>query len=166
MNKNRHTWYGKDTRTITLGSTYLNFDDFVVKSGIDGSNEDYKNVFNTIYNLYNDNYTIYNTEDYLSQWLRYNIENEVEKYNKTNEIWDNQIDKLFGKYEELNQFNIGDIKKDIDDFDKYKSARQTKQESNDILNKIKDIQEMKTPFDNLIKSIANKILQQFEVETI
>lgn len=154
---NRHKWVRSETRTITLDSTYEGWDDFVEKSGIEASNETYHEVFDRLYDMYGDNYTKENSTDYLSVKLRYYIEIEVDKYNKLNEIWDNQIERLMGEYEEITQFRIGDLTSDPSNFDKYKSARQLKIKTDNILKEIKNLQELKTPIENLIDSIRKQL---------
>lgn len=158
MNRRRHNWFYnlQGSRTITLKSTYKDFNDFADKSGIDPTDEMYKKVFNTLYGIYGDTYTRENSRDYLHNVLRFKIEESVKVYNKTNEIFDTQIERLTGEYEEINQFRMGDILMDPENFDKYKSARQTKLKSNadDILKSIKELMGLKSPFENLIQGIA------------
>lgn len=163
QDKHNHLWYYKDSRTITLDSTYDNFADFVDKSGIEDK-EEYESIFNTLYNLYGDTDTKANTTEYLSQWLKFVIENEYEKFSKIEAIWDNEIDKLTGDLRELNQFRIGDIKTNVSDFDKFKSARQTESRTQDLLDKIDQINKMRAPFDKLINDIAIRVFMDIPME--
>lgn len=157
----RRNWYFKNTDTITLDDAFISYDDFELTSGIEKDNEEYESIYNQLFNLYNDVNTKWNTKDYLANHLRYHIENEYEKYTKVNEFWDKEIGRLYGEYKELNQFRIGDIKDDIENYDKYKSARQTELKQDNILNTIKSLQEMKTPFEKLIENIANRVFKVY-----
>lgn len=151
-------WVNKEVGSITLNTTYPNgWIDFVSASQIEESNETYKNVFDVLNALYGDLYCIESTSDYLSNKLRFFIEQEVEKYNKQNEIWDNQIDRLFGEYNELNQFRTGDLLEDPENYDQFKTARQTELKQKDVLKQIKEIQNMKTPLENVVSNIHKKI---------
>jgi hypothetical protein len=64
-----------------------------------------------------------------------------------------------GNYEELNQYGVGRLlPHELDkNFDKYLFARQTKLQQNNILEQVQKIQEMKTPFENVIKIIKEKL---------
>lgn len=156
------------TITITLNNTFVDYADFAEKSGIDSDNVLYQNVFNMLYSLYGDTYTIENSRDYLANWLRFHIEQQCEWYEKTNEIWDTQIERLVGEYDEITQFRIGDLKEDAENYDKYKSSRQTtlKTKGNEILNTIKELQEMKTPIETLLNRLYDRLFMKVVVSRL
>lgn len=159
MHKIRHEWKTVDTRTITLEDIYDSADDFIEGiGGPDAENvEELTNIFNFMYNLYGDRYLIWNTKDYVDVWLPYVVKDEFEKWEKANEIWDSQIEKLQGTFAETNIFNIGDRLEVGDDYDKFKAARSTNSQTYDLVSQIERIQDMKTPFEKLLKRIAKRI---------
>lgn len=163
MNYHKHNWKCTNTQTLTLDAIFEDYNDFALISGIDTSVKEYETIYNQLYNLYGDTDTIDNTVDYVASRLRFSIENKFELYQKQNEIWDGLLEKLYGEYEEINQFDIGELKgpgEIVDEnYDQYKFARQTKSKTQDVLDKIKEIQDMRTPFENLIHDIANEVFQ-------
>lgn len=158
----RRNWTWIDTRTITL-KVFKDWDDFVELTGI-SDDLSYRKVFDYLYGLYGNVYTKQDTIEVLGTTLRFYIENEVEKQSKQNEIWDNQIEKLMGNYEELNQYGVGRLlPHELDkNFNKYLFARQTKLQQNNILDQVQKIQEMKTPFENVIKIIKEKLFIRWQ----
>lgn len=159
----RRSWTWVDTRTITL-QVFADWKDFISFTGIENKVE-YKKVFDYLCGMYGNIYTKPNTKELLGNRLRFYIENEVEKQLKQSEVWDNQIDRLMGSYENLNQYGVGGLKPDDVDnknFDKYLFARQTKLKQDDILDKVKQLQEMKTPFESVISIIKEKLFIKWQ----
>ena len=158
-NYGRRIWPVIDTRTITLKIYTNGWTSFVIESGIENI-PSYEKVFTTLLSLYGNLFTKPNTVELLSNRLRFYIENEVEKQNKQDTIWDTQIERLMGDYNEINHYDIGELKPDdlVDaNFDKYLIARQTNLAQVDILEKIQTIQKMKTPFESVIGIIKEKL---------
>ena len=154
----RRSWKWIDTRTLKL-NVYADWNDFVLLSDIKDIPE-YQKVFEYLCGLYSNLWTKPNTIGILTNRLRFYIENGVEKQQKQNEIWDNEIKRLMGDYKETRTFDIGEKKigdeEDIN-FDKFLYARQTDLYQQDILDKIKQIQKMKTPFENVINQITTQL---------
>lgn len=150
----KRNWRDRDIQTLYLVGIYKNgWDTFTEYSEIDKDNEDFKAIFETLYNLYGYRYTQRNTISEVTNTLQFLIEQEGNKLIKANSVFDKNIDRLWGDYNELNQFRIGNLTEDIENFDKFKSARQTEQKSDGILDKIKKLQSMKTPMESAVKNI-------------
>lgn len=156
-NISKRNWTYIDTRTITL-QIFENWDEFVELSNIENK-PDYENIFNTLTGVYGNLFTKANTKEILANRLRYYMEIAFDKYEKQNAMWDLQIERLLGEYAETNSYDIGELQTESTDqnFDQYLIARQTQTKQQDILDKVQQIQELKTPFETLIETIKNKL---------
>lgn len=167
--RNKQHWLRQETTTLTMQDIYPNgWTDMLELSQWDETTEniaEYEKIFNTLYALYGAEAEFNkNTEQIITPWLVMIIQEEYEKFSKANELWEMQIEKLIGAFTEGNIFNIGDIKEAGEDFDKYKSGRQTTVAATNLKRHIKELQDMMTPFERLIERIAKKVFKPINVE--
>lgn len=165
LNRIKQMWLYENSDTVTMQDIYPNgWDQFANYAGLEPNEEpqtynDLQKIFNTLESLYGDSMLYWENENYATPWILYIMREELDKYNKANELWNAEIERLYGLYSEATVYNMGDILDDPDNFDKYKAGRQTNVATNNILRKIREIQAMLTPFTQLIESIASQIFK-------
>lgn len=146
---------GRDFRTLTMDDLFEDWNDFKEQSGID-DNEDYKNTFELIFALENDTWLKNSSSDYAINDIRFAIEVETKKFKKISSVYDLDYKMLLGEYKETNVFKMGDITIDPDNFDKFKTARQTENKTIDLLDKL-DKLGIESPIETMIQNLRKKL---------
>ena len=145
--------------TLTLNFLYPNgWDDFVQQSGIDPNNATYKEIFCALYAMYGETYTRENSMNFVSQKLRFQIEQAELKYNVLNQVWNSTKEELFGKTEDITQSNYGNFSEG--NSEEFKTGKQSTNGFDNLLEKIEKFNSMPTPLEMVLKGIVEKIFLQ------
>jgi len=164
-NESYKDWAGIDTRTLQMKKLYKDWYDFIEQSGIEDV-QIYRDVWEYLYNVYALSYTIHNVRQVFTNTLRAKIEHRCTNLEKANKMWDNEIEKLWGDYEEIKNFSIGQLDAlDVENtggYDTKMNARATHQKQQDILDKIKQITAMKSPFERVADQLAKELFLEVQ----
>lgn len=156
----RNRSYRRFKGSLTLNSTYIGWEDFQKKSGIENT-DTHKLLFESLFYLFGDSYTIDDSIDYLTNKLKFHITNKGVKYDILSGEYMKNRDKFFKDIETVNQYSLGDRQLDgTEDFDNFQTGRQVTEDT-----KAKDYQQAyekfmsyKNPLEMIINDLANVIL--------
>lgn len=146
--------------SLRIADVYSSVEDLIAKTGVILTGDITFELVQKLFFRFNHEYTIYQTESYLSNNLKYELERASKMIEKRLQIFNSE--GLFGSHEEEKIYSIGNLEDDEETINENQlQGKRTKTNLNDLIKDIELLDKIEETFDYEIKKIYNNIFIRF-----
>ena len=154
--------YKKTIPNLTYSNVFKDYEEFKTRTGLD-DNEHQKVLFYIFLIKNGDTQTKWKSIGYAVGNIAFYIEMGARQLAES--IKQESSGHLIGAWNDINNYVVGDIQDDVDDFDKYKTSRSTSESTNDKYLSLVQMLSLDTSVEIIYNRLYKKIFNLFNITT-